>query len=39
MIGRDGKRRATVLNPARVNTDAVPVKTLDVLSGRAVSTG
>ena len=39
MMGRDGTRRATVLNPARLNADTVPVKTLDVPPGAAVSTG
>jgi hypothetical protein len=39
MIGRDAKRRATVLNPACLNAEVVPVKMLEVLSGRAVSTG
>jgi len=33
MIGRDGLRRATVLNPRRLNVEAVPVKTLEVLPG------
>src|SRR5262249_4660009 len=39
MTGRDGMRRATVLNPARLNAEAVPVKMLAVLPGRPVSTG
>src|SRR5262245_9174814 len=39
MTGRDGTRRATALNPARVNADMVPVNTLDVLPARVVSTG
>src|SRR4030095_3653510 len=39
MSGRVGSRRATVLNPSRLNADATPVKTLRVLPGRAVSTG
>ncbi len=39
MIGRVVLRRATVLKPARLNAAAVPVKTLDELAGRAVSTG
>jgi hypothetical protein len=39
MIGRVGRGRATVLKPARANAAAVPVKTLDELAGRAVSTG
>src|SRR5262249_13021807 len=36
---RVGSRRATVLNPSRLNAEATPVKTLRVLPGRAVSTG
>ena len=39
MIGREGRRRATVLNPRRLNVEAVPVNTLDVLPCIAVSTG
>jgi hypothetical protein len=39
MIGREDCRRATVLNPRRLNAEAVPVNTLDVPPGRVVSTG
>src|SRR6516162_11267028 len=39
ITGREGSRRATVLNPSRLNTEAVPVNTLEVLPGRLVSTG
>ena len=39
MMGRDGTRQATVLNPARANVEAVPVKMLVVLFGASVSTG
>jgi hypothetical protein len=39
MMGREGWRRATVLNPSRLNVEAVPVNTFDVLPGCAMSTG
>ena len=39
MIGREGWRRAMVLKPRRLNVEAVPVNTLDVLPGRVMSTG
>lgn len=39
IMGREGCRRATVLNPSRRNAEAVPVNTLDVQSGRVTSTG
>ena len=39
MIGREGWRRAMVLNPRRLNAEAVPVNTLDVLPGCPLSTG
>ena len=39
ITGREGSRRATVLNPSRWNTAAVPVNTLDVLPGFAASIG
>jgi len=39
MIGREGWRRAMVLNPRRLKVEAVPANTLDVLPGRVVSTG
>jgi hypothetical protein len=38
-MGRAAARRATVLNPARTNDEAVPVKAFDVLFGWSVSTG
>ena len=39
MIGRDGSRAATVLNPARAKVETVPVKMLVVVFGARVSTG
>jgi hypothetical protein len=39
MIGREGWWRAMLLKPRRLNAEAVPVNTLDVLPGRALSTG
>src|SRR6516164_3892933 len=39
ITGREGSRRATVLNPSRLNAQAVPVNTLAVLPGLAVSIG
>ena len=39
MIGRDGVRRPTRSNPARINAEAVPVNTLEVLLGCSVPTG
>ena len=38
-MGREGCRRATVLNPSRRNAEAVPVNMLDVQPGRVTSTG
>src|SRR5690242_6209341 len=39
ITGRDGMRRATVLNPTRLNAEAVPVKMLAAPPGRPVTTG
>lgn len=39
IMGREGCRRATVLNPSRRNAEAVPVNMLDVQPGRVTSTG
>jgi hypothetical protein len=39
MTGRAGVRLATVLKPARLKVEALPVNTFDVLPGTALSTG
>lgn len=39
MMGRDGVRQATVLKPACLKTDAMPVNTLELLEGASISTG